>query len=222
MKKLLKLLLIFTIVCVFVSCESNSSDKLKLKELILSADTVELTEGESTQLTYTVYPEKASERGLVWKSNDDSIASVDSNGTITANKEGSVVVTLSNSNGVYAHCRVTVNKKILSAYEQLSDKEKAFVDLAIAHLDTFKNPDSVIIKSIGEDSVWEYTVKVSAQNGFGGYSTEIYYLCNPLGFFNWNSLDIDQDIDMESSSLYDVSLINQAIKDRKDLPKSDD
>ena len=101
-------------------------------------------------------------------------------------------------------CSVTVKQK--PAYERLSKKEKAFVDLAMKHF------DSVIIKEIQEatlDNTW--TVKVSAQNGFGGNTTTVYMLDDNFGFWNWGSFDIDVDLNITPDETYDIQLINDAI-----------
>lgn len=54
---------------------------------------------------------------------------------------------------------------------------------------------------------WE--VEVSAQNGFGGVSNEIYYLHADTGF----SKSI---LPSNASSGYDIDLINKAIKEALD------
>ena len=84
------------------------------------------------------------------------------------------------------------------------------MDCVLKNIDQFHNPNSVIIKAVEKDgNSWK--VSVSAQNGFGGNSTTVYYLSPSLGFWDWDSLDIDIDISPDSS--YNISLINQAISD---------
>ena len=159
--------------------------------IVLSAKATEVTEEETFKLEYTLFPEDASDVGLSWKSADEAVATVDASGVVDT-------------------CSVTVKQK--PAYERLSKKEKAFVDLAMKHLDAFKNPDSVIIKEIQEatlDNTW--TVKVSAQNGFGGNTTTVYMLDDNFGFWNWGSFDIDVDLNITPDETYDIQLINDAI-----------
>ena len=159
---------------------------------------------------YTLFPEDASDVGLSWKSADEAVATVDASGVVTGIAPGQTTISISTEDGVIDTCSVTVKQK--PAYERLSKKEKAFVDLAMKHLDAFKNPDSVIIKEIQEatlDNTW--TVKVSAQNGFGGNTTTVYMLDDNFGFWNWGSFDIDVDLNITPDETYDIQLINDAI-----------
>ena len=66
--------------------------------------------GTSATLTATIEPSYASNKNLTWKSSDTSIATVDSNGKVTAkNKVGSCTITVTTSDGGYkATCTVKV------------------------------------------------------------------------------------------------------------------
>ena len=65
---------------------------------------------DTFQLTATVYPSDAYNKTCTWSSSDDSIASVDENGLVTAWKKGSATVTASaaDGSGVTRGCTVTV------------------------------------------------------------------------------------------------------------------
>lgn len=178
--------------------------------IVLSSRACEVTEEEKFKLEYTLFPDNASDFGLSWKSADETVATVDAFGVITGITPGQTTISISTEDGVIDTCSVTVKQK--PAYERLSKKEKAFVDLAMKHLDTFKNPDSVIIKEVQEatlNNTW--TVKVSAQNGFGGNTTTVYMLDDNFGFWNWGSFDIDLDLNITPDDSYDIELINDAI-----------
>ena len=64
--------------------------------------------GETLQLTATVSPDNADDKTVTWSSSDDSIATVDQNGLVTAKAEGKVVITATNSAGQSANCMITV------------------------------------------------------------------------------------------------------------------
>lgn len=178
--------------------------------IVLSSRMCDLTEEGSHKLEYTLFPEDASNCGLTWKSTDEAIATVDESGTITGISPGQATISLSTKDGVMDTCTVTVSQK--PAYERLSQKERAFVDLALKHLNTFKNPDSVVIKEIEESTLNNtWVVTVSAQNGFGGNSIDTYMLDDTFGFWNWGSLDIDLELEITPDKSYDISLINEAI-----------
>lgn len=184
---------------------------IPVTSIVLSTNSHEMTEGETFQLSYTLFPENASTYGLSWKSADNSVAEVDQNGLIKALKPGQTTISISNTDGFIATCSVTVNLK--PAYERLSAQEKAFVDCCLEHIGQFKNPDSVVVKEIQKDgSTW--IVKVSAQNGFGGNNTTVYYLGNS-GFWNWDSFDLDIDVDITADKSFNISLINEAIAEKR-------
>lgn len=68
-----------------------------------------LTEGDSEQLTVSITPEEATNRKVVWSSEDESIATVDENGRITAVKEGSTIITVTTEDGLHTDsCKVKV------------------------------------------------------------------------------------------------------------------
>lgn len=52
---------------------------------------------ETLQLTATVLPNNATNKGVIWKSSNDSIATVDSNGLVSLKAEGGVAITATSS-----------------------------------------------------------------------------------------------------------------------------
>lgn len=77
--------------------------------ITLDKNNLELLEGDSAKLTATVIPDSAN---VIWTSSDESIATIDQNGNVTAIKEGVITVTaqLANTN-LSANCIVTVKKQ---------------------------------------------------------------------------------------------------------------
>lgn len=59
-------------------------------------------------LTATVLPENATYRAVTWTSSNPNVASVDENGVVTANAQGSAVITAGTREGVTAECSITV------------------------------------------------------------------------------------------------------------------
>ena len=65
--------------------------------------------GETTQLSASVEPEKASIKTIIWYSPDESVATVDENGVVTAVGEGKVQIIAVSEIGTYmAGCNITV------------------------------------------------------------------------------------------------------------------
>ena len=72
----------------------------------LNKGTMELTVGESDTLTATVTP--AAGETVVWKSSDETVATVDADGKVTAVSSGTAIITASLADGTSASCSVTV------------------------------------------------------------------------------------------------------------------
>lgn len=59
----------------------------------------EMEKGDTKYLFTSITPDNATNKEVVWKSSDESIATVDSNGKVTAIKPGKVNITAQTSNG---------------------------------------------------------------------------------------------------------------------------
>ncbi|MBR6770157.1 MAG: Ig-like domain-containing protein, partial [Lachnospiraceae bacterium] len=70
------------------------------------------------------YAEGTIVKGLVWKSLDENIATVDKNGVVTAIAEGKVTIQATNAVGVSAECIITVLKPMVN-YTALQEAVKA-------------------------------------------------------------------------------------------------
>lgn len=95
---------------------------IPITSIVLSTNSIEIEEGETAQLNYTLYPENASDYGLEWKSADAQIVEVDENGNINAVSVGQTTVTISNEEGLIASCNIIVKQK--NAYDRLTSSEK--------------------------------------------------------------------------------------------------
>ena len=68
--------------------------------------------GTSGTLSATVYPSNATDKSLTWSSSNTNVATVDSNGVVTATGPGSATITVrTNDGGKTASCAVTVVQK---------------------------------------------------------------------------------------------------------------
>ena len=85
----------------------------------LSQTSAALTVGDTLTLTKTIYPSDATNQAVTWTSSSDAVASVDSNGKITAKTAGSVVITCKSvsDNSVVGICNVTVKAKVQTPSE---------------------------------------------------------------------------------------------------------
>ena len=74
----------------------------------LNKKTLNLKVGETGKLSATVLPDSAADKSITWSSSKTDVASVSSNGTVTAKKAGTAVITATATNGKSASCTVTV------------------------------------------------------------------------------------------------------------------
>lgn len=78
-----------------------------VQEIVLSDTALNLKKGDAADLTYTVQPENAIDSGASFSSSDASVATVDSDGKVTAVADGTATITVTAA-GVTAECKVTV------------------------------------------------------------------------------------------------------------------
>ena len=89
----------------------NPYPPLALEEISLSESSLKLSAGQSSELKVTYTPVKAtSDHSIIWSSDDEDIATVDSRGKITAVAEGETVINAVSAfkNSITASCALTV------------------------------------------------------------------------------------------------------------------
>ena len=86
--------------------------KQHVTSISLNKNNAILYTGERLALTASLMPEDANDKTFTWSTSNASVASVNSSGTVTALKAGSVVIraTANDGSGVFAECTVTVKQ----------------------------------------------------------------------------------------------------------------
>ena len=85
---------------------------INVSHVTLNESNLTLTVGESQTLTATILPVDATNQKLVWYSSDEKVATVDSDGKVTAMADGAAtIVAQAEDGGIAAFCTVTVKKK---------------------------------------------------------------------------------------------------------------
>lgn len=97
---------------------------VEVSSVRVSAHNVTLYPGDIYSLTATVKPDNAYNKSLTWSSSNTSVATVNSNGTITAKSVGQTTVTVKASNGVYDSCNVTVLEILPNSLSLSTDKKE--------------------------------------------------------------------------------------------------
>ena len=90
--------------------------KQQVTEIVLSETTASLWVGDTKTITATALPTTANNTSVEWTSSDDKVASVSSEGVITANGEGACIITCTAADGYGAVsvCEVTVMQQATS------------------------------------------------------------------------------------------------------------
>ena len=68
--------------------------------------------GDKYKLTATISPSNATDKSIIWSSDNTNVVCVDNNGNITGVSSGSAIVTAKTSNGKTATCSITCKAKI--------------------------------------------------------------------------------------------------------------
>ena len=91
--------------------EDPPIDDIPVTEILLTPTEITLEPGETVALDITVFPDTATDKTLTFESSSPLVASVDSDGAITALREGCADITVTAVSGVSAVCSVTVSYK---------------------------------------------------------------------------------------------------------------
>lgn len=89
----------------------TSVKTIEVKEIEIITIVNEMEKGDTKYLFTSITPDNATNKEVVWKSSDESIATVDSNGKVTAIKPGKVNITVQTSNGKTDTVEVNVIEK---------------------------------------------------------------------------------------------------------------
>ena len=82
--------------------------------IILSQESLIMYEGETSELTATIFPDDATDKTVTWGSSNSEVVSVDQNGTVTALKIGKATVSAT-AGEQSATCIVNVQEKITAS-----------------------------------------------------------------------------------------------------------
>lgn len=146
----------------------------EITSVTLNHSTLTLEAGKIRKLSATVLPTSATDKTVAWSSSKPDVASVSSNGTVTAKKAGTAVITATATNGKNASCTVTVtggttdpdpgqpeaavSADVALRNAGLADRNPSF-RLALKHA---KNVTTVRVRFTVDAS----TVSVTGLNGF--------------------------------------------------------
>ena len=81
---------------------------VEVSSISLSEENLSLRVYGTEQLYATIFPDNATDKTIVWASSNESVATVDDNGIVTAKKAGTTQITATSANAKTASCILTV------------------------------------------------------------------------------------------------------------------
>lgn len=117
MKSSFRLVLLWMLCSLIAACAGESIHEIPVtvipvSEISLSPSMLLLEEGETGVLKATVLPEDATDKQVVWESDNEKVVSVDQNGNLSAGIAGQAVVSATSADGgKQATCTVIVSEK---------------------------------------------------------------------------------------------------------------
>ena len=94
-----------------------TAETVHVTGVTLNKSTASIEEEGTETLVATVAPSNATDQSVTWSSGNTSVATVDSNGTVTGVSTGTAVITATTTDGGYtASCTVTVTEPVMVEY----------------------------------------------------------------------------------------------------------
>jgi uncharacterized protein YjdB len=85
----------------FTTGEKSSETSIPGVSIVTTSAIAKLYAGDTLQLSAIVNPPELVSQGVIWKSSDTSVATIDSTGFVTALTAGEVIITVTTANGIY-------------------------------------------------------------------------------------------------------------------------
>ncbi|WP_051208991.1 Ig-like domain-containing protein [Butyrivibrio sp. WCD3002] len=142
-------------------------------DISLNEKSLELKTGDKKKLFATIYPSNATEKGIIWSSNNSSVAVVDNDGNVEAKGVGTAIITATskaNSN-IKATCSVevsypTIDKPVIAIVENsvgsIKVGQEVYYDSFVLNINF---SDSSVVWSSSDESIFtvDQTGKVTGK-----------------------------------------------------------
>ena len=99
--------------CTRCGAKNPNYVEIAVSSIYLDSYSEEIYVGKSIRLTYSISPANATNASLTWKSSNESVATVDSNGNVRGISTGKATITVSSANGKYDTCSIEVKDDLV-------------------------------------------------------------------------------------------------------------
>lgn len=94
---------------------------ISVKNIVVDKTDITLKAGTTEKITATVTPENASNKKVIWESNNEKVATVDENGIVTAKEKGTAIITVTTEDGKkIAKATVTVEENAVTKVQTIT------------------------------------------------------------------------------------------------------
>lgn len=102
-------------------------EEIKVTKLTLSQTEAKMTIGGELKLSAAIEPEDATNKNVTWSSSKPEVATVDSDGNVTAKAAGTTTITAKAASGITATCEITVSDEVIEVTGVTLDKSEATI-----------------------------------------------------------------------------------------------
>ena len=184
----------------FISCEEDTPKVVEVTSITITgaSESQEVITGTIIELSATILPDDATDKKVTWITSDETIATVDSTGAVTALKEGTVTIIAVASNGLKDEITLSVvNQK--SSFTVTFDENK---------------PDGVDAEVNGMPSAIEVTEGAKVQELPTSPTLDGYE------FMGWyTTTGTDTPFNFETAIFEDITLYAKWIKEGTEITK---
>ncbi|MFA6309558.1 MAG: Ig-like domain-containing protein [Clostridia bacterium] len=154
---------------------TNQESSETVTGVTIDKSTASMNAGGTLQLNANVTPANATNKAVTWKSSDENIAAVSSEGVVTAKKKGNATITVTTTEGsMAATCIITVNQPVKSV--KLNKKTVTIKVGKFSKLIATINPSDASNKKVIWRSTNKRIVTVSATGVIKGVKKGIAYI----------------------------------------------
>ena len=133
---------------------SVSKNDIPVESIFLNLTSLTIEEGQTAQLIASINPSNASDRTLTWSSDNESVATVNQEGWVTAIKTGTANIS-AHAGGKTASCRVTVTDKVIPVTSVMLNKTTLSLE---------KGKSETLIATVKPDDATDKTVSWSSSD----------------------------------------------------------
>lgn len=167
------ILVIAAAVLTLMACK-RTPEEIAVTGVKLSESSIELTAGDSRQLTASVLPSNASNKDVRWTTNVPDVATVSEDGTVTALTMGAATITVTTVDGGFkANCSVIVKKNTIHVQSvRLSMDSVGLTEGGSVILGATVSPANADDRSVTWSATPASVITVE-QDGFNGIVTAV-------------------------------------------------